>query len=217
MNYKARAVIFDMDGTLLDTLQDLADAVNAALGAKGFPDHPVDAYRVFVGDGVETLIRRACPESADDAARRAVLLGMRDTYAKNWMQYSRPYPGIEELVAALKERGIPMAVLSNKPHEFTLLMARHFFPDEPFARVQGSPAGEKAKPEPTLALRVANDLGVAPEDVLFVGDSNIDMITAKAAGMTSAGASWGFRPVEELIAHGAAYILDTPQDILRYV
>lgn len=213
MQQKKNGIIFDLDGTLLDTLRDLAEAVNIALDSAGFPTHEVDAYRTFVGDGVYTLIQRAVPPDTPEDSCRKVLLAMRDAYLAGWAKHTRPYPGIDAMLSGLNERGLPIAVLSNKPHEYTEIMVRHFFPAVSFARVQGSPPGEKAKPEPRLALDIAQGMGLAPESMYFVGDSNVDMLTAKAASMRAVGVSWGFRPVAELQGHGATLILNTPDEI----
>lgn len=212
MNVKA--LVFDLDGTLLDTLEDLADAVNAALREAGFAGHPVDAYRYFVGDGMETMLRRAAPAGTEDAALAALALGLRKTYATNWDAKTRPYPGVQPMLEALARAGLPFAVLSNKPQDFTELCVRRFFPGITFTAVQGSPKGGKAKPDPAMALALAQSFGVPPSEVLFVGDSSVDMDTATAAGMIAAGALWGFRTRDELVAHGARVLLEKPEDVL---
>lgn len=212
MNVKA--LVFDLDGTLLDTLEDLADAVNAALREAGFAGHPVDAYRYFVGDGMETMLRRAAPAGTGDAALAALALGLRKTYAANWDAKTRPYPGVQTMLEALARAGLPFAVLSNKPQDFTALCVRRFFPGIAFTAVQGSPRGGKAKPDPAMALALAQSFGVSPAEVLFVGDSSVDMDTATAAGMIAAGALWGFRTRDELVAHGARVLLEKPGDVL---
>lgn len=209
-----KALLFDLDGTLLDTLDDLADAVNAALREAGFAEHPVDAYRYFVGDGMETMLRRAAPANAPDEALGALALGLRKSYAANWDAKTKPYPGIVPMLEALAQTGLPFAVLSNKPQEFTELCVRRFFPGIAFTAVKGSPKGGKAKPDPAMALALASDFGVRPGEVLFVGDSSVDMDTATAAGMIPAGALWGFRTEQELVEHGARVLLGGPKDIL---
>lgn len=212
-----KAVFFDLDGTLLDTLEDLADAGNLALAARGFPSHPVDAYRFFVGDGMETLMRRAAPPDTDEASLDLLTKAMREQYGRNWARKTRPYAGIVAMLEWLASRSMPMAVLSNKPHEFTLLTVERFFPRTPFALVQGSPEGGRAKPEPAMALSMAKSLGLAPAEVLFMGDSRTDMDTAVAAGMLPAGVLWGFRPKSELLAHGARVLLEEPADLFNYI
>lgn len=209
-----KACFFDLDGTLLDSLEDLADAGNAALASKGYPTHPADAYRYFVGDGMETLIRRAAPQGVEEDVLRLLTQTMRDEYALGWARKTRPYPGITTMLDELRQRGVVLAVLSNKPHEFTELAVRRFFPNTPFARIQGSPKGGRAKPDPALALAMAAELGLAPEEVLFIGDSRTDMDTAVAAGMFPLGVLWGFRPASELTEHGAKALVEDPIQIL---
>lgn len=211
------ACLFDLDGTLLDTLEDLADAVNAVLRARGWAEHPLDAYRYFVGNGMQALLRHAAPEGTDAEALRSLGAGFIEEYAKNWASKTRPYPGIVLMLERLSALRVPFAVLSNKPHEFTQLTVRHFFPGIAFAAIQGSPKGGKAKPDPTLALGLARDIGVRPERVLFLGDSSVDMNTAKAAGMVPAGALWGFRTESELLEHGAKLLFESPEALFDHL
>jgi phosphoglycolate phosphatase len=210
-----RAVLFDLDGTLLDTLDDLADSTNAALRSLGFPEHPRPAYQYFVGDGMENLVRRALPAERVDAAlaARAAALVQRE-YAQRWAVKSRPYAGIPELLDALVARGTAMAVLSNKPEEFTQLCVARLLPQWSFPVVVGARAGLPRKPDPTGAREVVDRLGVAPAEVLYLGDTNTDMQTALAAGLFPVGALWGFRTADELLAAGARVLLKYPQDLL---
>lgn len=241
------AIIFDLDGTLLDTLEDLADAANACLLAQGFSAHPVDAYRQFVGDGVETLFRRALPPGTPpgDATERAVaalVARMRDEYGARWSAKSAPYPGIRELLAALAPAGLPLGVLSNKPHAFTRLMVGSFFdgagsgvaaahagspassgspvedgPLGPFTVVAGARPGVPRKPDPAAAIATAHALGVDPAHAAFVGDSNVDMRTAHGAGMLAVGCLWGFRGEAELRESGASVLLAHPLELLDHL
>ena len=217
MTPRLGAVIFDLDGTLINSLDDLADCANAVLRERGFAPHPADAYRLFVGEGMETLMRRAAPEGADDDTVRRLTAGMRECYGRGWAGKTRPYDGIVPMLERLAALALPLAVLSNKPDDLTRETVRHFFPDTVFARVTGSPPGGRAKPDPALALSIAGELGLTPERVLFVGDSRTDMDTATAAGMFPAGALWGFRPAEELLAHGAKALLEKPERIYELV
>lgn len=212
-----KAVFFDLDGTLLDTLDDLADAANSVLAGEGCPEHPVDAYRFFVGDGMENLMRRAAPQDVDETALARLLRGMKEEYGRGWARKTRPYPGITAMLSNLAQQAMVLAVLSNKPHDLTVLTVRHFFPDTAFAKIQGSPQGGKAKPDPALALGMARELGLAPSEILFLGDSRTDMDTAVAAGMLPAGALWGFRPKSELVAHGARLLLEHPGQLLERI
>ncbi|MDR2821214.1 MAG: HAD family hydrolase [Desulfovibrio sp.] len=211
-----KAVIFDIDGTLLDSLDDLADSANAALAAANCPTHPADAYRLFVGDGMETLMRRAAPAGADEKKIRALYEAVRQNYAANWRNKTCPYDGIVPLLEYLLAKRLPLAVLSNKPHDFSQLAIRHFFPDIPFVSVRGKTETGKGKPDPSGALAIAAEIGVNPGRLLFVGDSGVDMDTSANAGAIPAGALWGFRSREELVEHGARLLLDRPQDIMEY-
>jgi phosphoglycolate phosphatase len=209
-------VIFDLDGTLLDTIEDLADTMNAVLARFGHPEHPVDAYRTFVGDGVGVLVQRAFPPHArDEATVRAGGLVMREEYAKRFDVKTRPYPGIPETLDALFKRKLPVAILSNKPDDFAQVTVERLLPGYPFTFVVGSKPDVPKKPDPTAALKLAADLGIPPAEILYVGDTNTDMLTAKSAGMFAAGASWGFRDAVELRANGADVILEEPTEILK--
>jgi phosphoglycolate phosphatase len=217
MKYPCSAIFFDLDGTLLDSVQDLADATNAALRAFGLPEHPVHAYKYFVGDGFEMLIQRAAPKDADPELLRHVMQQAREAYRQNWAHTSRPYEGIPEMLKELQNRAIPLAVLSNKPHEFTLLTMQHFFPAVRFARIQGSPPGIRAKPDPALALTMLRELGLEAHKTLFMGDTSVDMLTAANAGMFPVGVLWGFRTEEELRRHGARLILNSAAELFAYL
>lgn len=212
-----KGIIFDLDGTLLNTLQDLADTVNSVLKSRGWTTHPVDAYRNFVGDGLTMLIRRAVPEDVQDqVVINECIQAAREEYSRRWADRTAPYPGVLEALEELARNEIPMAVLSNKPHEATLHTVGHFFPDGYFQVVQGALPNGAVKPDPEPALEVAARMGLKPDQVYFLGDSNVDMYTALRAKMTALGAAWGFRGREELLQAGAHYILETPEDIKGY-
>ena len=211
------AVFFDLDGTLIDSLEDLAGSCNSVLEANGFAPHPVDAYRFFVGDGVENLVRRAAAREISESTLTRLLAGMRKEYTARWARVTKPYSGIVHMLTRLEKARIPLAVLSNKPHDMTVLTVRHFFPDTPFAAIQGSPKGGKAKPDPSLALALAAQLNLAPERILFLGDTRTDMMTGTAAGMCPVGVLWGFRPKEELLEHGAEILLESPDQLFDYL
>lgn len=218
MNTLMHAVLFDLDGTLLDSLEDLADATNSALEAAGYPTHPLTAYRHFLGSGLKQLVYRALPEGEAGQMGQGQLEALQkatgDNYARNWAVHTRAYPGIPELIATLHERGIPLGVVTNKPHEWTLRMLTFFFPDNPFRHIQGAHPGLPCKPDPMGALESARILGVQPAHIAFVGDSNVDMLTAKNAGMLAVGVNWGFRGAEELRTSGADHILYNPSELL---
>ena len=212
----AQAILFDLDGTLLDTLADIAGAANAALAREALPTHPPTAYRQFIGDGVAMLFRRALPsdQDHDDARIERCVAQFHATYATTWNATTQPYPGIAGLLDALTARGLPLAILSNKPHEFTQLCAGEFLSGWSWRAVVGQRDGIPRKPDPTSALAIARNLGVDPAAVLYVGDSSVDMRTAHAAGMPAIGVSWGFRSVVELRETGASAIIDHPDDLL---
>ena len=217
MTIPAKAVIFDLDGTLLDSLADIADSANSVLAANGLPTHPYDAYRFFVGEGVENMLQQAVPEGTPKDVFLGLLRQMKERYGNNWATKTHPYEGIQSLLATLAGRGIPLAVLSNKPHEITVATVKHFCPNCPFSAVIGSPAGGKAKPDPTLALQIAAEFSLPPESIAFMGDSKTDMQTATAAGMIPVGVLWGFRPESELLAHGARVVLRAPGELLEHL
>ncbi|MEG1610778.1 MAG: HAD family hydrolase [Bilophila sp.] len=211
------AVLFDLDGTLLNSLEDLADATNAALEAAGYPRHPVAAYQQFVGSGLEKLVCRALPEGEAMRIGQANLAALQkatgDNYARDWAVHTKPYPGIPELILALGEQDIPLGVVTNKPHAWTLRMLDFFFPSKPFKHIQGAQPDLPHKPDPTGALNSARMLHMEPASIAFVGDSNVDMQTAKNAGMIAVGADWGFRGAKELQTAGADHILYTPAEL----
>jgi len=212
------AIVFDLDGTLLNTLDDLADATNRALAQGGFPTHDVGLYNYFVGDGMRNLILRTLPEAhRDDETLATTIKAFQAEYAKNWADKTVPYDGVPEMLDALSERGVPKAVLSNKPHEFTQLCVEKLLPGREFGMVAGVSDVTPKKPDPAGALSVAECLGVPPAEFLYVGDTNTDMKTANAAGMFAVGVTWGFRPAEELTANGARVLIDRPEQLLDLV
>jgi phosphoglycolate phosphatase len=213
-----RAVMFDLDGTLLDTLDDLADAMNFALRQMGCPPHEVAAYKYFVGDGVVNLAWRTLPPDRHDEQTVAQVVAlMRERYSEHWADKTRPYEGVEDLLGELATRSLPMAVLSNKPDDFTRQMVAKFFPEVPFKFVLGVRPNGPIKPDPKGALETADALDVSPDEFLYLGDTNTDMQTANAAGMFAVGALWGFRPAEELLQHGAKSLIASPMDLLQHL
>jgi len=218
--YRAKdfqAIILDVDGTLLDTLQDLADSMNSTLRHFGFPVHELEKYKHFVGDGMENLVRRSLPDSAKTGPgliSRCIEM-MQQIYERNWNVKSRPYPGIPELLDALTARGLKMAVLSNKPHELTQKAIEGLLPAWRFEVVMGECPPVPRKPDPSSALEIANRLGVEPARFLYLGDTATDMKTANAAAMYAVGALWGFRNAEELIVSGAKKLIAKPAELLE--
>jgi phosphoglycolate phosphatase len=211
-----KAVLFDLDGTLLNTLIDLADAMNAALVHFGFPPHPVDAYKYFIGDAVETEAKRALPESAGDPQTiKKVAELSEQIYDKSWHKNTRPYPGIPDLLSNLTKRGLPMAVLSNKPDHFTKIMVEKLLPGRRFEIVQGALPDVPVKPDPTSALQIVKRLRIPPEQFLYLGDTSTDMKTAVAAGMFPLGCLWGYRTADELLASGAKTLIQKPAEVFK--
>jgi phosphoglycolate phosphatase len=212
------ATIFDLDGTLLDTLDDIATAANHVLAAQGFPPHPNRSYRTFIGDGVVKLMLRALPETHQDEVTVQACVGAYvQEYERTWNALTKPYPGVPEMLDALVVRGLKLAVLSNKPDRFT-----HWCVDELLAKwsfdvVLGASDRFPRKPNPASATETARRLGVSPAECLYVGDSGVDMQTARAAGMCAVGALWGFRDQEELLRDGAQHLINKPSDVLEHL
>ena len=215
MKSQYKAVLFDLDGTLLNSLDDLADSMNVTLEAVGLPTHDVAKYKYFVGDGVEELARRVVPKDrADEATIRRIMENYRGHYSKRWAAKTRPYDGVPEMLDALAARGVKLAVLSNKPDDFTRLTVEKLLPGRRFDAVQGVTASGVKKPDPSGALAIARQLAIVPGEFLYLGDTNTDMQTAAAAGLFAVGALWGFRTAEELQASGAKVLIERPADLL---
>ncbi|MDR0828248.1 MAG: HAD family hydrolase [Desulfovibrio sp.] len=209
------AIIFDLDGTL----DDLAAAANAALRIFGYPPHPPAAYQRMVGNGVSTLISRALPagerEKVGEEGLVALTRTMRGIYADKALQTTRPYPGVCELLAVVRDMDIKSGVLSNKPDAETRLIISHFFSDHPFTAVQGALPDVPLKPDPTAALSMAAAFALPPAQILYLGDSDVDIRTAKAAGMYAVGAAWGFRGKEELLLSGADAVCAEALEVVK--
>ena len=211
-----RGIIFDLDGTLLDTLADIGDSVNTMLAEYRFPGHTLDDYRRFIGNGIRMLVMRALPvagrssEMVDACVRRA-----REIYWDNWNRKTRPYNGIIDLLERLEEKGLPKAVLSNKPHDFTVRYVESYFKGYRFAPVMGQSERFPVKPDPAAALDIAGQLDLPPATLLFVGDSTVDIQTATAAGMQPVGVAWGFKGARDLTEHGCPTLVTHPMDIMN--
>lgn len=210
-----KAAVFDLDGTLTNTLNDIATAMNRSLRLHGLPEFSVDEYRYLVGDGAKKLAQRAVRNRQELA--ESVRREYQAYYQEHTLDTTRPYPGIPELLQALTERGIQVCVLSNKPHADTCGVVRHFFPEIPFAQIRGQVEGVPVKPDPIGALLIARTLGLKPEAFVYLGDTNVDMRTAVNAGMHPVGVTWGFRPAEELAQAGAEHLIGNPLDLLQFV
>lgn len=209
-----RAVLFDLDGTLTDTLADIAAAMNRSLRLHGLPEFAVDEYRYLVGDGAKTLSERCVRGHLELAP--SVRREYQAYYEKHTLDTTKPYPGIPEMLQALQEKGVRLAVFSNKPDADTRGVVAHFFPEIDWAVVRGQVEGVPVKPDPAGALKVAGEMGVAPGEFLYLGDTATDMRCAVASGMHPVGAAWGFRTVEELRDNGAEFIAHSPADLLKH-
>lgn len=214
---KYSAVIFDMDGTLLNTLEDLGDCMNLILARAGYAAHPIDDFRYFVGDGMENLVRRVLPEQRrDEATIRQIQTAMEEEYGKHWADKTDLYPGISALLDELTKRQIIMGILSNKPDSSTKVIAERYFKDWQFDPVFGARDGVPRKPDPAAALEICRHWELGPSEVLYAGDTNTDMQTARQGGMFAVGVLWGFRSKEELIEHGAQELVAAPQEMLPF-
>ncbi len=210
-----KALLFDLDGTLLDSLADIAAAMNRMLAERGLPACDTDEIRRMVGDGMRQLVVRALPEDQhDEATVDACLAAYRGHYETLWQTATRPYEGIPELLDELRRRGFKLGVISNKAHRFTVPMTEHFFGSDGFAVVLGQRDEVPRKPDPAGALEAAALLGVTPAECAYVGDSGIDMEFAANSGMTGIGVTWGLRDAAELRAAGATHLVDTPAQVL---
>ncbi len=215
---KHQAVIFDLDGTLLNTLEDLADSMNHVLQDRGLPTHPVDAYRRFIGNSARALASRALPaEKQQEETVTEYFEAFRRTYRHNWNVKTRPYQGIQELLNTLRDKHIKLAVLTNKPQDFAELCIHAFFPDGTFDVIQGQRDNVPIKPDPTGSLDVARHLNVLPQACLFIGDSDVDMQTAVRAAMFPVGVLWGYRSEQELRDNGALAVIQQPLELLEYI
>lgn len=206
-------IIFDLDGTLLNTLYDLGNSCNRTLERYGYPTHAMEAYRYFVGNGMKMLVKRALPQDFSGDFE-LILNDFLNDYEANLTKDSRPYNGVIETLKLLNQKNIPIAVCTNKKQAYTDQIINHYFKDINFSAVIGDQFDGHHKPDPTHPFAIAKTLGLEPHNIYFVGDSNVDMQTAANAGMIPVGVSWGFRPVEELLEHGAKIVLNSMQEIV---
>lgn len=214
------AAIFDMDGTLVDSLADLADSANEVMASFSCPSHTLDEYRYFVGNGAKKLMERSLPPHF--AADPAKVAEATERYKKFYIERhlltkTKPYDGILPMLKKLRSLNIPLAVLTNKPHDAARVLVKEMFPADTFSAVIGDKAGSPRKPDPTNALKLADELKVAPQKVAYFGDSDADMQTAVNAGFLPVAVLWGFRPREELATNGAKVFLRHPMEIFDYV
>lgn len=213
-----KLVIFDLDGTLLDTIEDLANSVNYALAQHHFPTHAEEAYRFFIGNGVNKLLERALPEKNRSADMVSMLkVDFMKHYFAHAEERTRPYPGITELISTLSEQGFQLAVASNKVHDATVQLVQKFFSEITFTAVLGQREGFPVKPNPTILDEIIEKAGVEKNEVLYVGDSGVDAATAYNAKVRFVGVLWGFRPQKELEEVGAREFVKKPNELLGLI
>lgn len=211
-------VIFDLDGTLLNTIQDLGMAANYALEQSGYPTHQLSAYPFFVGNGVSRLLERVLPEFArSEQEITSLRRKFMEYYGDHNTDYTRPYDGILELLTKLQEMGVKLAVASNKYQSAVDKLIRYYFPSIKWAAIEGQKDDYPVKPDPSIVFDILSKVPTPKADVLYVGDSGVDMETARRACVESVGVTWGFRPVEELRQFYADHIVDDAEQILDYI
>ncbi|SFL47803.1 HAD family hydrolase [Pelosinus propionicus] len=212
-----KGVIFDLDGTLLDTLSDISNSVNEVLASYGYPIHAKEEYRAIIDKDFHDLIEQSMPEDIELAYIEEGVEKFIKAYHKNYKKETKPYGGIVSLLKAFNHEGMPIAVNSNKRNDYTNKLLRYLFPDVVFSAIYGERAGFAKKPDPLAALEIAKQMQLDSKEVLYVGDSKTDMLTAKNAGMDSIGVLWGFRDEVELSDHNVTYVVKQPQDIYNIV
>ena len=212
-----KLAIFDLDGTLIDTIEDLGTAVNHALGLRGLPQHSIAQYRDMVGHGIRQLVINALGPAAGDPLTDEVLADFVDYYVAHIDVHTRPYPGIQQLLADLQKKGIRLSVASNKFQQGTEKLVREFFPDIHFVAVLGNSPELPLKPDAAVVQLIMEKAGVSREETVFVGDSATDMKTAANGGVRSIGVSWGFRPRTDLQESGAMDIADSAEELFEKI
>lgn len=220
MNLNYKACMFDLDGTLANTLASIAHFGNGALEAFGYPAIPPEEYKQLVGNGADLLVRRMLTRSAGDYTEeifRSVRKTYDHLYESDPLKLVSPYDGIREMLETLHKNGVKLAILSNKPDDMTNCVARGLFDPAFFAVIQGQKEGVPKKPDPTAPSMLLAEMGVSPQECLYIGDSGVDMETGRNAGMTTAGVTWGFRSRQELLEHGASCLVEHPAEITAMV
>jgi phosphoglycolate phosphatase len=211
-----KAVVFDLDGTLLDTIDDIGNSMNTVLASMGFPLHTIPEYKYFIGKGLRNLVTSVLPPNARDEKTIDLCLDkMFQEYGGRWGDKTLPYPGITELLDELTARGIRLAILSNKAHLLTMKVFDKYLNKWPFEAVFGERPGIPRKPDPSAAFEIMEIMQIPAGEIVYLGDSGSDMETANNAGMYAVGALWGFRNAEELMEHGAKLMIQTPEELLK--
>ncbi len=212
-----KGIIFDLDGTLLDTLSDIANSVNEVLVNYGYPTHSKEEYQIKIGKGFCSLIEQSMPDNTESAILKEGLEKFINAYHKNYKKETKPYGGIVSLLKALNNKGMPIAVNSNKRNDYTNNLLQYLLPGIAFSAIYGERPGCVKKPDPQAALEIAEQMQLDPKEVVFIGDSKTDMITARNAGMDSIGVLWGFRDEAELRQYNATYVVKRPHSIYNIV
>jgi len=215
---KFKSAIFDLDGTLLDTIIDLSNSMNAVLKKHGYMLHDYKSYKIFIGKGIKNLVKKALPsENINNEKLNKYLSEMEDEYSKRCFENTIPYPGIIELLNHMQNSSITISVYSNKADNFTKKMVKKYFPSINYAFIIGARENFKLKPDPSVPKEISESLGIKPEDFMYIGDSEIDMQTAVNSGMFPVGALWGYRNEKELVDNGAKLLLKNPMDLIDFI
>jgi phosphoglycolate phosphatase len=212
---KYKGIIFDLDGTLLDTIEDIGESMNEVLETLGYPKYKIQEYKLKVGGGFRGLAINCLPKNADEETISKTIKLFSKIYDKNYLDKTKPYDGINELLDELMNRDILLAINSNKIDEYTNMLVNKFFSKIAFKKVSGEREGVPKKPDPYTTLEIISEMGISKDKVLFIGDTKTDIETANNAGIDSVGVLWGFRDREELNKYGATYIVEKPEEILR--
>lgn len=216
MEKDIKAVVFDLDGTLLDTLTDLTNAVNVALRKNGMPERTIEEVRCFVGNGVRNLMKRAIPQGEENPAFEKTFADFRAYYGEHCKDFTKPYEGILPLLEALKKKGIQMAIVSNKLDSAVKVLAKEYFGGYITSAI-GEMEGVAPKPAPDTARKALAELGISKDEAVYVGDSDVDIMTAANAEMFCISVTWGFRDREFLMLHGASHLIDKPEEVLTFL
>ena len=212
---KVKAVIFDLDGTLLDTVRDIGTGANVALCRYGYPEHPLDAYRGFVGHGIRVLFRQIVPEGLDEKKFEEVLQYYLHYYPEHCTDHTTYFPGIQDMLHKLSQSGYELAVLSNKTERTAQKIMQHYFPEVPFRFVWGNNGQRPLKPATEAAAPACEELGLKPEEIVFFGDGDTDMEFASRSGFVPVACSWGYRSREQLLQAGAGVVIDSAEEFLK--
>ena len=211
-----KLVIFDLDGTLIDSLKDIALCTNSVLKSFGYKEHPIEAYKSFIGDGARELVRRALPDSFVEEQLEEAVSIFKEVYGNKTAGNTKPFDGIYEMLDGLQE-SCEFALLSNKPHKFTLEYMENFFKDYPFKQIHGQKDDVPKKPDPAGVYNILKELPYQKEDVFYIGDTATDMKTAVSAGLIPIGVLWGIQEKDTLLTNGAQYIVEFPSQIVKII